>query len=268
MSWVQVKSPNLNVQTSIGMCLKYVQDAYGSGWAGSYALQGWRDIVKKKHADRNIPGGVYVPIWFEGYWNGVNYGHVAIYKDGVCWSSPYSNKGTHDQLGNIETVERIYGMKYIGWSEDIGGTTVIRKGDNDMVEDIQRHFDIYSQTFANATGRKLTRNEFRISFVGRDKAEVQTVIHQSAETAAYARLAADGKKLPTVQGELTKSKAEVAQVKAQLSEKDKQIAAQSKEISELLAQVALQSEDTKNLNALGQALQWFVSRVGLNKERL
>lgn len=130
MSWVQVKSPNLNVQTSIGMCLEYVQDAYGSGWAGSYALQGWHDIVKKKHPDWNIPGGVYVPIWFEGYWNGVNYGHVAIYKDGVCWSSPYTNKGTHDQLGNIETVERIYGMKYIGWSEDIGGTTVSKEEDD------------------------------------------------------------------------------------------------------------------------------------------
>lgn len=128
MSWVQVKSPNLNVQTSIGMCLKYVQDAYGSGWAGSYALQGWRDIVKKKHTNRNIPGGVYVPIWFEGYWNGVNYGHVAIYKDGVCWSSPYTNKRSHDRLGSIQEVERIYGMKYIGWSEDIGGTTVIKKG--------------------------------------------------------------------------------------------------------------------------------------------
>lgn len=264
MAWVQVKSPNLNARTSIGMCLKYVQDAYGSGWAGSYALQGWHDIVKKKHADRNLPSGVYVPVWFEGYWNGVNYGHVVIYFNGVCYSSPYTDKTTHDRLGSIAEVERIYGMKFIGWSEDIGGTTVIKKGD-DMIEDTQRHFDLYAQTWANATGRKLTRNEFRISFVGRDKAEAQTVIHQSAETGAYAQLAADGKKLPSVQGELTKSRAETVQVKSQLAEKDKQIAAQSKEISELLAQVALQSEDTTNLNALGQALQWFVARVGLNK---
>lgn len=116
----------------MGMCLKYVQDAFGSGWAGSYALQGWRDIVKKKHTNRNIPSGVYVPIWFEGYWNGFNYGHVAIYKDGTVWSSPYTNKRTHDRLGSIQEVERVYGMKYIGWSEDIGGTTVIRKGD-DMI---------------------------------------------------------------------------------------------------------------------------------------
>lgn len=134
MKWLQVREPNLNVRTSLGMCLKYVQDAFGSGWAGSYALQGWRDIVKKKHTNRNIPAGVYVPIWFEGKWNGYNYGHVAIYKDGICWSSPYTDKTSHDQLGNIETVERVYGMKYIGWSEDIGGTIVIKE--EDMAEKV------------------------------------------------------------------------------------------------------------------------------------
>lgn len=41
------------------------------------------------------------------------------------------------------------------------------------------------------------------------------------------------------------------------------IAAQNKEIKDLQAQLALQSDDTKNLNALGSALQWFVKRVGL-----
>lgn len=137
--WEQAKKPNLNVKTSLGMCLKYVQDAYGSGWAGSYALQGWNDLVKFKHRDRNIPSGVYVPIWFEGYWNGVNYGHVAIYKDGIVYSSPYTNKTTHDQLGNIATVERIYGMKYIGWSEDIGGTRVIKERKNDVIDDSYKY---------------------------------------------------------------------------------------------------------------------------------
>ena len=168
MSWVQVKSPNLNVQTSIGMCLKYVQDAYGSGWAGSYALQGWHDIVKKKHADWNIPRGVYVPIWFEGYWNGVNYGHVAIYKDGVCWSSPYTNKRSHDRLGSIQEVERIYGMKYIGWSEDIGGTTVIKKGDSGMIiQNAENWYGRCNKTHLQIRGRELARSTFQ-AYVGRD----------------------------------------------------------------------------------------------------
>lgn len=169
MSWVQVKSPNLNVPTSLGMCLKYVQDAFGSGWAGSYALQGWRDIVKKKHTNRNIPSGVYVPIWFEGYWNGVNYGHVAIYKDGIVYSSPYTNKTSHDQLGNIETVERVYGMKYIGWSEDIGGTTVIKKGATNMaiIQNQENWYGRCNDTHWRIRGRALTRASFK-NFVGQD----------------------------------------------------------------------------------------------------
>lgn len=170
MSYRQVKAPNLNVPTSIGMCLKYVQDAYGSGWAGSYALQGWRDIVKKKHSDWNIPSGVYVPIWFEGYWNGVNYGHVAIYKDGVVWSSPFTNKGTHDRLGSIAEVERIYGMKYIGWSEDIGGTRVIEKKKEVNVGKILDQDNYYwrfgQKTMQQIRGRQQTRDEFRKTLVG------------------------------------------------------------------------------------------------------
>ena len=171
MKWVQVKSPNLNVSTSMGMCLKYVQDAFGSGWAGSYALQGWRDIVKKKHADRNIPSGVYVPIWFEGYWNGVNYGHVAIYKDGIVWSSPYTNKRTHDQLGNIETVERVYGMKYIGWSEDIGGTIVIKEED---VMDVMNANDV-GDLFQISRGQNPTQKELK-QWVGKPMKQLKDVL--------------------------------------------------------------------------------------------
>lgn len=129
--WCQVITPNLNVPAVIGMCLAYVQNAFGLGWTGSYALDGW-NRNKANHQDWNIPAGVYVPIWFTGYWNGFNYGHVVIYKDGICYSSPYTNKNTHDQLGNVATVERIYGMKYLGWSEDMNGQRVIEFKEDNM----------------------------------------------------------------------------------------------------------------------------------------
>lgn len=169
MSYRQVKTPNVNVATEIGMCLAYVQNAFGSGWAGSYALQGWRDIVKRKHTNRNIPSGVYVPIWFSGYWNGFNYGHVAIYKDGVVYSSPYTNKRTHDRLGSIAEVERIYGMQYIGWSEDIGGTVVIEKGGNGLmiIENKENWYWRCNRTHQQIRGRELSRSTFK-SFVGKD----------------------------------------------------------------------------------------------------
>ncbi len=113
------------------MCLEYVQNAFGAGWSGSYALDGWNRNTVFNHDDWNIPKGVYVPIWFDGYWNGARYGHVAIYKDGVVYSSPWTQANAainkHDVLGSIGDVERIYRMTYIGWSEGIGGTRVIEK---------------------------------------------------------------------------------------------------------------------------------------------
>lgn len=129
----QVKTPNLDpviyqggkiLYNWLGWCLAYVQTAFGAGWAGSHAWDGW-NRSQGKHYDRNMPRGVYVPIWFDGWWNGGRYGHAAIYKDGIIYSSPYSNKATFDKLGSIEEVERIYGMKFVGWSEFVGPTRVL-----------------------------------------------------------------------------------------------------------------------------------------------
>ncbi|GAA1053895.1 hypothetical protein [Dietzia natronolimnaea] len=131
MSYRQVKAPNINVQARLGMCLEYVQNAFGAGWSGSYALDGWNRNSQFNHPNRNIPSGVFVPIWFDGYWTGIRYGHVAIYKDGVVYSSPWTQANAaiskHDVLGSIADVERIYRMTYIGWSEGIGGTRVVEK---------------------------------------------------------------------------------------------------------------------------------------------
>lgn len=134
MSYKQVKTPNLDpviyqgnvvLYNWLGWCLAYVQTAFGAGWSGSTAWDGWVNRTSGKHADWNIPSGVYVPIWFDGYWNGQRLGHVAIYKDGKIWSSPYTNKPYADVIGSISEVERIYGMKYVGWSEFVGPTRVI-----------------------------------------------------------------------------------------------------------------------------------------------
>lgn len=136
MSWKQLVPADVNTPAQLGMCLAYVQNAFGSGWAGSYALDGW-NRNRLNHPDYNIPSGVFVPIWFDGHWNGIRYGHVAIYKDGVVYSSPWSAAsaavGRHDALGSIADVERIYRMSFIGWSEDIGGARVISPAEEEDV---------------------------------------------------------------------------------------------------------------------------------------
>ena len=136
MTFVQVKSPNLNVAAQLGWCLAYVQDAFGLGWSGDYALDGWNRNTAN-HADRNIPSGVYVPVWFDGYWTGIRYGHVVVYKDGICYSSPWTadsaSRKVHDTLGSIADVERIYRMTCLGWSEDMNGQRVIKKKEENIV---------------------------------------------------------------------------------------------------------------------------------------
>ena len=75
------------------------------------------------HKDRNLPSGVYVPIWFSGYGGA---GHVALYKDGQIWTSPYTHKAYFDRFNSIDALARYYGVTYVGWSEDIGGVRVVQ----------------------------------------------------------------------------------------------------------------------------------------------
>ncbi|MCT2076066.1 hypothetical protein [Dietzia cinnamea] len=179
MEYAQARTPNLDpviyqggqVLTGwLGYCLAYVQTAYGAPWAGSNAWEAWSYRVKKRHGDWNMPSGVYVPIWFDGYWNGQRLGHVAIWKDGRIWSSPWtSNKPSADVLGSIADVERIYGMRFVGWSEDIGGVDVIRKKETSVaiIQNAENWYGRCNKTHVQIRGRELGREVFK-SFVGQD----------------------------------------------------------------------------------------------------
>jgi hypothetical protein len=112
----------------LGWCLLYVQTAFSAGWSGASALDGW-NMSAGKHQDRNLPSGVFVPIWFNhwGTYGGVykNWGHVALYKDGRIWSSPLSHKPYADTFGSIGEIEQRFNAKYVGWTEFVGNTRVL-----------------------------------------------------------------------------------------------------------------------------------------------
>jgi hypothetical protein len=140
---IQVKTPNLDpviYQGGVGLndwsgwCLAYVQTAFGVGWAGSTAWDCWTNRLTKKHADRNLPAGVYIPIFFSGYYG---MGHTAIYKDGKVWSSPLTHKPYADVFNSIGEVERSFGVVYVGWSEDLGGSLVVESA-KDIITPNQR----------------------------------------------------------------------------------------------------------------------------------
>jgi hypothetical protein len=137
MSYRQTKTPNLDpyiyqngkvLNSWLGWCLAYVQTAFGAGWSGGSAREGW-DNSAGKHENMNIPSGVYVPIWFHHYgtYSGIykNWGHVAIWKDGKIWTSPYTNKPYADTFNDINALCKMYNCTYIGWTEFVGPTRVI-----------------------------------------------------------------------------------------------------------------------------------------------
>lgn len=152
MSWVQVKSPNLSPVITqpgygvladwTGWCLAVVQFAFGAAYAGSPARVSWQSYTKYKHADRNIPVGIYVPLWFSGYYN---QWHVLIVKmnndgSGAAWTSPNDPKPSMDVI-NFSNLDNLvaqlkqgwsHDTEYIGWSEDIGGTRVIELKEDEM----------------------------------------------------------------------------------------------------------------------------------------
>lgn len=143
----QLVTPNLDVRAQIYRCLQYVQDAFGSPAEGRprSAWKAWLGVNQK--TNRDFPSGVYFPLWFE-CWTTVdgvydNWGHVVIYKDGTCYSSPYRKKNTHDVLGSIEDVERIYGCNFVGWSEDIAGLKVIEGGNMPTEQNVNDYFKTY-----------------------------------------------------------------------------------------------------------------------------
>ena len=129
--WRQIVEPNLDpyvydngvlLNDWLGWCLAVAETCFGSARVAPSAWNAWTDYVQVKHYDRNIPSGVFVPIWFSGYYG---YGHVAIFKDGIVYSSPVSHKPYIDTWGSIAEVERNYGVSYVGWSEDMVGTRVV-----------------------------------------------------------------------------------------------------------------------------------------------
>lgn len=113
-----------------GWCLAVVAGAYGAKGSSYSAKTAWQANTTK-HYDRNIPEGLYVPLWYEGG----QYGHVVIgYRKGnqlTIYSSPYTHKPTFDVFSGelnyiLDYVGRVYGVGgFSGWSETVLDSAVI-----------------------------------------------------------------------------------------------------------------------------------------------
>src|SRR5690606_7994431 len=98
------------------LCLNFVMTCWGFSPSGiPSAKAGWKRS-KKKRTDRNPAHGA--PVYFDGptaEW------HVAVYdKDGYVYSNDFKRSGKIDRV-KITDIERGWGVKYLGWTEDYCG---------------------------------------------------------------------------------------------------------------------------------------------------
>jgi hypothetical protein len=267
----QLVTPNLDpyiydggtpISDWLGWCLGYVRAAFDAPPAGYMATDGW-NMTQFKHTDRDLPSGVYVPVWFShwGTYNGVyaNWGHVVIYKDGHIWSSPITHKPYADEWGSIEEVERMYRCSFVGWSEDISGMRVVTKEDTVAIIE---NADNWRWRF-NRLHHQLVRNGdmpdpvFQ-SIVGSD---AWTVVeswsdHPEADSLIHWQELGELAEKDDWQGQ-------IYDLQARTAELGKSVTIKDDEIKKLTAQLAVQSGDTQLLNGFGAWLTKIIVRLGL-----
>ena len=143
MSWKQTLYPNLDDKKLVVhykgkpltdwflWCLAVAQKTFNVAPFAESAQIAW-NWNNTKHQDRNLPDGCFVPIWWTGGYK--NYGHVAVAKRTgnriQIWTSPYTHKPYFDYFEGelnttIDTVSRIYGVAYAGWTETMNTTRIV-----------------------------------------------------------------------------------------------------------------------------------------------
>lgn len=143
MSWKQTLYPNLDDKKLVVYykgkpltdwflwCLAVTQRTFNVAPFAESAQIAW-SWNNTKHQDRNLPDDCFVPIWWTGGYK--NYGHIAVAKRTgnriQIWTSPYTHKPYFDYFEGelnttIDTVSRIYGVAYAGWTETMNTTRIV-----------------------------------------------------------------------------------------------------------------------------------------------
>lgn len=192
MAWKQILSPNLDNDPKkplyvyqggriltdwYGWCLAVVHASFKAKGSSYSAKTAWQ-ACGTKHKDRNIPEGIYVPLWYEGG----QYGHVVIgYRKGnsiTIYSSPYTHKATF-QIFNGEInqilnyVGQVYGVGgFSGWSETLLDSRII-EWKNDAPK--KSNEEICKEVWEGKWGTGKDR-EKRLTEAGYDYATIQKMV--------------------------------------------------------------------------------------------
>lgn len=158
MTYEQLIAPNTGIPCRPGWCLAYVQQAFGAGWAGSTATDGW-NRAKYRHTDQNFPNGVASILWF-GLADEPA-GHVVIRMgDGSIYSTSHPTRLTAYHHPNLQHLLDYYGgrLSYRGWSEDLNGTRVIKPKEDEVKPTEAQVVDLFNQHLAKNPDKNQVRH--------------------------------------------------------------------------------------------------------------
>ena len=114
--WKQVKPFDQNkAGKEPGMCLKNTRLGYGIGAKYANAWTAW--LNTEQHANRNLPAGVDVPVYF--WFINANNGHIGVrLANGKFWTDGRI-------FDSIEAYEAAKAPNFVGWGESINEVRVL-----------------------------------------------------------------------------------------------------------------------------------------------
>ena len=117
--WRQVKGFNQVAAGKVAnYCLRNVRLGYGIASKYATALEAWKNT--QQHRDRNVPGGVAVPLFYNYFIGRTNYGHINVrLPNGQVWSDG-------EIFSSIADYEAKRAPTFLGWGESVNGVSVIQ----------------------------------------------------------------------------------------------------------------------------------------------
>lgn len=171
MSYKQLKGFNQSLGGNVsGYCLRNVRLGYSIPAKYPNAITAWQHT--RQHADRNIPTGVDVPLFYTYATDG----HINVQlADGRVW-----NDGRI--FINLAAFERAFtNVQYLGWGESVNDIKVIVGENMELIRDTDNEYGRWNKLFHQIRGRSATRDEFRTAAVGQNWLKAMEILSDDPE---------------------------------------------------------------------------------------
>lgn len=280
MNYKQLVAPNLSTTDYSGWCLRFTGNSFNTiPRPFACATDAWNG-ARFKHTDA-LPN-VAVPVFFT--WTGTiggvkkNWGDVAIWVPGRgVFGTPLAGAGKSNRWdASVQARAAAIGggAVYLGWTEDLNtirlAEPITQGGEMATAEQVKNIYravlwrEADAGGLANYTGRDAnTIVTEMLGSVERKNLETRFNGLQGQVDSLNSQLLTLSANTTALTAEIGRMKQEASANQAQLGELAKTITIKDNEINRLNGELATAGSDSINLNALGVALKWLLTRLGL-----